>query len=51
MICTMPCTEAHPTPEKEVTAMDDVEVDVRGVSIDSNSCLKERMSEHERVWN
>jgi hypothetical protein len=41
----MPCTRAHPTPRKEVTAMDDVDVDVSRVSINNTSDQKERMGE------
>jgi hypothetical protein len=51
MMCTIPCAEAHPTPWKEVTVMDDGEVDVRGVSINRVSSMKERVSEYGRAWN
>jgi hypothetical protein len=50
MMCRTPCTVAHPAPEKGGSAMDDVEVDVRCVSID-RAYLKERMSDHEQAWN
>lgn len=40
----MPCTEAHPTPGKEVMVMDEVDVNVyRLLSISSISSLEERM--------
>jgi hypothetical protein len=40
----MPCTDAHPTPGKEVMAMDDVDVNVGLESVNSTSNLEERMS-------
>ena len=40
----MPCADAHPAPGKEVMVMDDVDVNVSLVSVNSTSNLEERMS-------
>ncbi len=41
----MPCTGAHPAPGEEVVVMDDVDVNVCRVSINSIFGPKERMGE------
>jgi hypothetical protein len=38
---------AHPAPGEEVMGMDDVDVDVRRLSVNKTSAERERMGEHD----